>query len=620
MNISKLLIGLYCAGMILSSCSQNESMEVKEIAKDEDGTEEKEYNLKHPGVLFSLNDLENLRDNMIKEEKAAYDAFVALPTSNIDYKMKGPYTLVDEENMSTVNNYYDDAKAVFYQAIQWYITGNEKYAQNAMDMLRAWSTTHNDWNGPTTRLVAGTVGMDFAAGAEILRHCYSGWEEDLNDLLSSYFMNMLWTEIGGNKTYKTLEALSAANQGAMALRSAIAMAVFLDDKEMFDNVIDAAIYHPAAGLLMNTLDTGQFSDFGRDMGHAGGMLKDWAMISETAWHQGIDLYGFEDNLLRKCVEYYCEYCTTDGDWRDRYQLFGAQYSWYRGPGSDNLKTGGPEKVEADRKNLNHDWLSSFYLYKGAYENRKNTGTLTYTNKYADAIENQYVRNIEEIFLFTRKKYDVEVVVPEIKIRPTEKITGFTLSTEGNKNEAQLQTVEEDGVTKYVLSGRGYFSSDPSLAYYEMEGEGAIIVKLEDLTINDNYARAFAGLMLRESMDSNLHAWINTNIWGPERTDQEYRVEYYDWDLNTSYTHKHGFTPYEDTKFLPMWFKMERTENRIATYESWDGVIWIANGFRYKEDGQLPKKYLLGLVVTTDSQNKSATATATFSHVEFLKYK
>ena len=610
--IYEMILGMFCIGLLGTGCSDSED---ENYGKSRQNTAEyPNAQLIHPGCMFGKEDLDYLT-MMAEKESASYYAFRTINSAKMGYIMEGPFETVGCENQNHSVQYENDMTAVLHQSIQWYMTGYDQYAKNAMNILRAWATTHKYWDGPTVHLIAGEWCMEMAAGAEILRSCYPGWESDLNGILKDYFMNVIWETIGGNKEKKTLEVLHSANQGAVEIRGALAIAVFLDDKEMFNNIIDAALYHPSAGLTQLTLENGQFADFGRDMGHAGGMLMDWARISEIAWHQNVDLYGVLGNRLMKCIEYFCEYNVTDIDWSSRYKLFGAGYSWYRGPSSDKLKTDGEAGVAADRKNHDNNFLTSFCLYRGAYETRKGLPDLTYTTQYAaDVISHKH--KLENVFLYTRTKHsESTAVIPAIKIDMVETEDNPMLSTIGNTNEVNLEV--QDGT--YNLRGRGYNSSSSSLAYFEMESDGALIVRIDEPPLSENNSMALAGLMIRESMDeSSLHDWIYIG----DKKDGNAIVKFYS---NTKYNNSdinvgRGFTPGESQQQYPVWLKLERRNGRICSYDSYDGNTWVVidRGFRYAGKSVWPDKYYLGLVVTSNSPNKDMV-TAKFADVKLLKY-
>lgn len=610
-QIYKLFLGMCCAALLWTGCSDSDDENFR--GGRQNTAEYTNAQMKHPGCLFGKEDLDYLT-TVAEKETAAYYAFRTVNSAKMGYIMQGPFETVGCEGKNGSVEYENDMTAVLHQTIQWYMTGYDQYAKNAMNIMRKWATTHKYWDGPTVHLIAGEWCMEMVAGAEILRSCYEGWETDLNGILKDYLMNVIWGTIGGNKEKKTLEVLHSANQGAVELRCALAISVFLDDKEMFDNVIDAALYHPSAGLTKVTLPNGQFADFGRDMGHAGGMLMDWARISEIAWHQGVDMYGALDNRLMKCIEYFCEYNTTDTDWSSRYDLFGAGYSWYRGPSSDKRNADGEAGVAADRKNHNNNFLTSFYLYRGAYENRKGLPELTYTKRYAEDVIN-HKHKLENILLYTRAKHsEPAVVVPAIKEEQGTVEDNPTLKTDGNINYIDLNVA--DGV--YTLEGKGFNSSSCSYAYYELEGDGALIAKIGEQPSVENNGTALAGLMIRESLEeTSLHDWIYVGDKKDGKAVSKFysNTKYNNSDINVG----RGFTPGEENQQYPVWLKLERRNGRICSYDSYDGKTWIVidRGFRYTGSLVLGT-CKIGLVVTSQSPNKDKV-TAKFSEVKLVKY-
>lgn len=572
--------------------------------------------LKHPGCLFSLDDLKDL-PLVAENEKVAYNAFRACNTASMGYQMQGPFEQVDREPDENRAAFENDGLASLYQALQWYLTGYDQYAKNSMDIMRAWATTHKRCGGTTPHIMVGDVAMYMATAADILRSCYTGWDNSLNNLLKDYFMNVLWVNLRGNKDNKKLEVLHSANQGAIEIRGALAIAVFLDDKEMFDNVMDAALYHPAAGLISNTLPSGQFADFGRDMGHAGGMLMDWAKTAEIAWNQGVDLYGFLDNRLKNCIEYFCEYNMTDDDWSSRYELFGAAYGWYRGPSREALVSGGESAVTKDRNSHDNNFLASFRLYRSAYENRKGLGELKYTKMYEQEVID-FKHMLENLFVYTRYKHgEPTAFVPVLKTDDITETADPTFSIEGNKSEHNVTLDVNNGV--YTLSGKGYNSSSCSFAHLELDGDGAIVVKIPEKPTSENGSWAMAGLMFRESMDENtLHDWVYVG----DQRDGAASVRFYsnskfeNADINVG----RGFRPTEAEQQYPVWLKLERRNGQLCAYDSYDGKTWVAldRGYRYASTTSWPQKLLFGLVVTSNSDQKDKV-TAKFEDVKFIKY-
>jgi len=99
-------------------------------------------------------------------------------------------------------------------------------------------------------LAASDHGLYFIQGAEILRYTYKKWTASDTRLMETYCEEMLWP------LFHHPKPLRAANQGAAQLKGGMAVAVFLNDKEKFKQVIDAYRADPSAGIL-NTLPNGQ---------------------------------------------------------------------------------------------------------------------------------------------------------------------------------------------------------------------------------------------------------------------------------------------------------------------------------------------------------------------------
>ena len=107
-----------------------------------------------------------------------------------------------------------DCAAAYTQSLLWYITGNEAYAKNAIQIMNAWSYTltggHNYANGPVQAAWCGAV---WPRAAEIIRYTYTGW----SDADIAKFQNMLRTQYlptiihgdceNGNKELAMSEAL-----------------------------------------------------------------------------------------------------------------------------------------------------------------------------------------------------------------------------------------------------------------------------------------------------------------------------------------------------------------------------------------------------------------------------
>ncbi len=218
-----------------------------------------------------------------------------------------------------------DSEAAYAQALLWVITGDRAYAQNAIRIMDAWSTTlehgHSNANGPVQAAWCAEV---WPRAAEIIR-----WTSDLwPDADIARFQNMLRTQYlpslihgdceNGNKELAMAEAL-------------VNIGVFNDDRAVFDLGLKmwrgrtpAYIYlrsdgpkpiePPGCGPaiwsnkgFMPQLVDGLLQETARDSQHANLALAAMVNAAETARQQGVDLYGEQARRIMAALEFQAQY-------------------------------------------------------------------------------------------------------------------------------------------------------------------------------------------------------------------------------------------------------------------------------------------------------------------------
>ena len=269
----------------------------------------------HPGIEFTIEDLEYMKSHKdIEPWKSAYGMLLADERAQIDYEMKGPFNFVNREPHVNYHEFTKDNLAAFYQAILYYVTEEEQYAINAVEILDGWATTHNSWGRGTVSIQS----FEMLYAAEILRYTYPGWTAQNTANFENYARNMLLAV-----TYYPYTA-KAANQGALQLNLIMRIAVFLNDEQMFEEAIDMFLNDPCAGIS-NTLPSGINGDTGRDQAHAWMIVNNLTEMAETAFHQGVDLYSTLDDRLYHMGEYWHKYnLGYDVVW----EPYGTCYGYY----------------------------------------------------------------------------------------------------------------------------------------------------------------------------------------------------------------------------------------------------------------------------------------------------
>lgn len=281
----------------------------------------------HPGLLHSKEDFDRMKTNVANNVDpwlAGYNKMISNSHSSATYVMKGPVaTLIRgggskeeplSDNYSTAMN---DAHAAYLTAIRWKITGDVAYANKSIQILNAWAATCTRISGDSNKaLGAGIYGYQFANAAEIMRD-YSGWnaadlakfKKWMLDVFYPVNYDFLQTH------YNTCSSHYWANWDLCNLASIMSIAVLNDDVAKYTYVINYLMKGAGNGQLIKAInyvhpkganddiDLGQIQEAGRDQGHALMVVGLLGTIAQMADTQGLDIYGYKDNLILKGAEY-----------------------------------------------------------------------------------------------------------------------------------------------------------------------------------------------------------------------------------------------------------------------------------------------------------------------------
>lgn len=263
----------------------------------------------HPGMLHSKADLDNLKSRIESSREPWKSAWQQLQNSPqgdlstvrphaISHVSRGPYGVPGNGDIDL----YNDGCAVYTMALQWYVTGNRKYAQKAIEILNAWShrldsVTHGD-----KELVIGVAGIKYLNAAEIIKHTYKGWEQKDRKAFEKMILEKWYPVI------KNFMPGYNGNWDAAIGQTMMCIGVFLDRQDIFDRAYNHLLKGETNGAINNYFsETGQCQESGRDQGHTQMGLGYLACACEIAWNQGYDLYSAYDNRLMKGYEYTARY-------------------------------------------------------------------------------------------------------------------------------------------------------------------------------------------------------------------------------------------------------------------------------------------------------------------------
>ncbi|MCM1450923.1 MAG: alginate lyase family protein [Clostridium sp.] len=266
----------------------------------------------HPGVLHTDASIERMKALVDAKVEPAYGSYQQLrdhECSQADYKMYGPFKTIsrDGEYAWTKTKMEHDFSAAYQNSLMWAITGDERHARKALDVLLGYANTLETI--PSTNdapLLVGLEGLKIAYAAEMLKHTYPGITKKdmkaIDKMAREKFIPVM------EKFYAT-PAYTNGNWGPIVTKAYMAFAILWDDEKMYDKAVDFYLHANDNGTIENYIDgaTGQIQESGRDQGHAQLGIAAMATICEMAWKQGTDLYSALDNRLLKGFEYTAKY-------------------------------------------------------------------------------------------------------------------------------------------------------------------------------------------------------------------------------------------------------------------------------------------------------------------------
>jgi hypothetical protein len=539
----------------------------------------------HPAIPATSQDLDYIKAHLNQEPwKNGYAVLTNTSTSQLTYVMNGPFGTVSRTPDINRSAWENDMNAVFNLARMWYFTGNSAYAQKSHDILLAWVNTQTNFSGQEIDLDLGDFAVCYGGGADILRATWPGWTAADTTAVKNYFLNLIWpASIAGFNT------TGPANKGAIYGESGIAVAVFCDDTNKFNHVVDNFRTSPAAGLF-NTLPTGEMGETGRDMGHAYGDFLGMAFLAEVAFKQGVDLYSDLDNRLLACGEYYARN-TLPTSTANPFVNFGTiDYTYYAN--SAGLYT-------ANR--------AALYLIQNAYKNRFHLPTpwidLKLQQQGVDGGNFMYARTTD----YSTATPQAAIVRPAVSLASS----GLTLTTLGTQTTGRSLSYA-NGVWTMAGLGNGTWTDvggadDCQFAYHTMTGDCALVAKVNSFTYSGNN-NGKAGLMIRDNLINTVsqRAWIGivpaaTNLMESYQSGWTENWGGINWERRSN-----PFPP-----GMPYWLKIERRGSLITTYTSPDGTSWAAITSSYYTN--LQSTLYIGLFL---SSGTATAQTATFADLAF----
>ncbi|MEV6961950.1 alginate lyase family protein [Streptomyces sp. NPDC051207] len=245
----------------------------------------------HPGVLVGEDQLAVVRENVTAGRQPWLKAYLDMRDSkygSYKYRPEPRETVICAAGGRSGGGCAEeraDAIAAYTQALLFTVTGKRQHAVKAREIMDAWSARLKGHGIQD----AGWAASTWARAAELVRHTPdAGWPAErvrrFEDMLRSVHLPAVSRKAPDG----------SGSQDLVMTDAAISIAVFLEDHEAFDRALRRfrarvpAYFSGKSGVTQDTC---------RDLRRAGRGIAATSHIAETAWHQGVDLYGeVEDRL------------------------------------------------------------------------------------------------------------------------------------------------------------------------------------------------------------------------------------------------------------------------------------------------------------------------------------
>lgn len=340
----------------------------------------------HPGVFLESSQLDYVKAQLGTDP--ASDPWAAILTlsnttkgdggqvfSSLSYTARPATTIDCGASLTSCLALQDDALAAYIHALKFYYsTASDRYihANKTIDIINAWSAKARSTNGNQARLETAFAAGTYAQAAEIVRYTYTpaSGQPTLNvPALNALFKNVFIPTIQAGDAY------SNGNWELSMAFSMINMGVFLDDRAVFGRGLElwrqrvpAYIYLESDGPLPNPVPGGKYDTTAklncywagagtptetctlpagfsyhegmsqetcRDMSHVALGLRAMTHGAETAYLQGVNLYGEQRARIVAAHEFATKYSAeqlTTGkvpSWLCGGKLNGATASGYK---------------------------------------------------------------------------------------------------------------------------------------------------------------------------------------------------------------------------------------------------------------------------------------------------
>lgn len=269
----------------------------------------------HPGGLHTQQDLDRMRSHVAAGDHPWIESWKALiqdPKAQLTYKPAPGANMGKSRQRASA-----DAVAAYLNALRGYISGDTAYTDHAIQICNEWSAAVNQ--SPTGTDQPGLNGIftyEFAVVGELLRvQVGTRWKQEDFARFQHMMREYLYPTCHDFLIHHDGTCLTHfwANWDACNITAVGSIGVLCDDHALFDEAVEYFKHGDGNGSIKNAVyfihpdGLGQWQETGRDQEHAELGIGLLATFCEIAGHQGVDLFGYDNNRLLAGAEYAAAY-------------------------------------------------------------------------------------------------------------------------------------------------------------------------------------------------------------------------------------------------------------------------------------------------------------------------
>lgn len=340
-GIKIMILPLLSSVLLFSACEYEVPEMNRPIVRDtEDGTHisiidtlEPNIPMKHVGALHTPEDFSRVKAKLDAGDEsitAGWNMLINNSHAQLTRTASPVVKLVrgggsrEEPDPDNYGNAMRDVAAAYQLALRWKISGDDAYAETAINILNAWASTCERISGDTnTALAGGIYGYQFAIAGELLRD-YEGWAADDFETYKQWMLDVFYSLNMAFLTshWGTCDSHYWANWDLANLASVMAIGILTENRGIYNYAVDYlqngngnGNWYKAFNHVFDGDNAGlaQIQESGRDQGHTVMVIGIAGHIAQMAWNQGDDFYGLDDNRFLKACEYVAKYNVANLD-------------------------------------------------------------------------------------------------------------------------------------------------------------------------------------------------------------------------------------------------------------------------------------------------------------------